>query len=120
MTFAESNQATLENRQHERLNLVYDQIPGQFYIRHQNERIELNYVNDVSLSGMGVLVSKELQSGDKIIIGYEADGFSLELKAEVIWHDQCPDKSYRIGVRFSTTNLNINELMLTALKEYID
>jgi len=120
MSIAKNNDLPHEKREHERKNLAYDQVPGKFHVLHKDERIEFNQVNDVSISGMGMLLDADIQAGNMIAVGYEADDFSVVIQAEVVWQEKLSEDVFRVGIKFSTENMNDNVMMFMALREYID
>jgi len=109
-----------EKRRHERKNLVYEQIPGKFHIGLGDERIEFNQVNDVSISGMGILLEQYLAKNSEITVEYEADDFYVKIQAEVVWQEKLSDEVYRMGIHFSNNSVDDNVMLFMALREYID
>jgi len=109
-----------DKRRHERTNLAYEQIPGKFHIGVGGNRIEFNQVNDVSISGMGILLDSYLATNSNITIGYEADEFCVQIQAEVVWQEKLSDEVYRMGVHFSNHNVENNVMLFMTLREYID
>ena len=120
MSIAKNNDLPHEKREHERKNLAYDQVPGKFHVLHNSERIKFNQVNDVSISGMGILLDTDIQAGNVIAVGYESDDFSVALQAEIVWQEKLSEDVFRVGIKFSTENMNDNVMMFMALREYID
>ena len=109
-----------DKRRHERANLAYEQIPGKFHIGIGSERIEFNQVNDVSISGMGILLDSYLATSSSITIGYEAEEFCVQIQAEVVWQEKLSDEVYRMGIHFSNLNVENNVMLFMTLREYID
>jgi len=109
-----------EKRNHERKNLDYDQIPGKFEVDFAGEKIEFNQVNDVSISGMGLLFPRAIPAGEPIRISYESEDFGTAIDAEVIWDEKLSDGVFRLGVEFSTKNMDDNIMLFMTLREYID
>ncbi len=110
----------IDKRQHERANLAYEQIPGKFHIGIGSERIEFNQVNDVSISGMGILLDSYLATKSNITIGYEAEDFNVQIQAEVVWQEKLSDDVYRMGIHFSNHNVDDNVMLFMTLRNYID
>ncbi|MDH5257812.1 MAG: PilZ domain-containing protein [Gammaproteobacteria bacterium] len=109
-----------EKRNHERKNLDYDQIPGKFQVDLSGELFEFNQVNDVSISGMGLLFPRSVSAGQTIQISYQSEEFNTALEAEVIWEEKLSDGVFRLGVEFSTKNMDDNIMLFMTLREYID
>jgi len=109
-----------EKRSHKRKNLDYDQIPGKFQVELGDEAIEFNQVNDVSISGMGLLFPKSISAGDTIRISYVSNDFSTSIEAEVVWEEKLSDGVFRLGVEFSNKKMDDNIMLFMTLREYID
>ena len=109
-----------EKRNHERKNLDYDQIPGKFQIEFAGKLIEFNQVNDVSISGMGLLVDCSISVGQNIQIGYQSEDFSTAIDAEVVWEEKLSDDVFRLGIEFSNKNMDDNIMLFMTMREYID
>ena len=110
----------VDGRNHERKNLVHDQIPGRFVLEYGGEAFVFSQVNDVSISGMGVLVALPLVVGDKVGLRYESDDFTVAINAEVVWVEKIHDGVYRAGIQFSNENMDDNVMLFMTLREYID
>lgn len=109
-----------EKRRHERKNLAYEQIPGTFQIRFGDKKIEFNQVNDVSISGMGILIDNHLPTKSQVSISYEADDLRISVQAEVVWQEKLSDDVYRMGLQFSNKDVDDNVMLFMTLREYID
>ena len=109
-----------EKRNHERKNLDYDQIPGKFQIDFLGEIIEFNQVNDVSISGMGLLVPRSVAAGQNVQISYQSDDFTTTIEAEVVWEEKLSEDVFRLGIEFSNKNMDDNIMLFMTLREYID
>ena len=110
----------IEKRRHERKNLAYEQIPGIFQIGFDDKKIEFNQVNDVSISGMGILIDSHVAEKSQVSISYEADDFQIAIQAEVVWQEKLSDDVYRMGLQFSNKNVDENVMLFMTLREYID
>ncbi len=109
-----------EKRNHERKNLDYKQIPGKFQVEVEGEKFEFNQVNDVSISGMGLLFERSIPQGQKIRVSYESEEFGTAIDANVIWEEKLSDGVYRLGIEFSNKNMDDNIMLFMTLREYID
>lgn len=120
MSVARRNETIHEKRAYERKNLAYEQVPGKFHVVHENRLVEFNQVNDVSVSGMGILLDVDIRPGCEIKVAYEADDLMVALDAEVVWQEKLSDDVFRVGIKFATNNMNDNVMLFMALREYID
>ena len=109
-----------EKRNHERKSLAFEQIPGKFQVNIEGELIEFNQVNDVSISGMGMLLSRSVMAGQAIQVGYTSDDFSTSIDAEVVWAEKLSDGNFRLGIEFSEKRMDDNIMLFMTLREYID
>lgn len=109
-----------EKRNHERKNLNYGQIPGTFQVDLSDESIEFNQVNDVSISGMGMLFPRSVPAGDTIRVSYVSPEFSTSIEAEVVWEEKLSDGVFRLGLEFSNKKMDDNIMLFMTLREYID
>lgn len=109
-----------ENRHHERKNLRYDSIPGKFLIEIGDDKLPFNQVNDVSISGMGILLDQNIPENSQVRISYNSPEFSVSIAAQIIWCDRLSENVYRMGIQFSSDNMDDNVMLFMTLREYID
>ncbi len=109
-----------EKRNHERKNLNYEQILGKLQISFAGKIIDFNQVNDVSVSGMGLLISSPVSVGQDVYLGYQSNDFSVMIEAEVVWSETLSDGVFRLGLEFSNKNMDGNIMLFMALREFID
>jgi len=109
-----------EKRIHERKNLDHEQVPGIFQVGVSGEVTEFNEVNDVSISGMGIMFPKSVSVGQSIKVSYHANDFRTDIEAEVVWKEKIAEDKFRLGIEFSNKNMDGNIMLFMALREYID
>lgn len=114
------NVVEIDGRSHERKQVVHEEVPGRFVLVYKGESYVFSKVNDVSISGMGVMFSMELTVGDEVALRYESDDLNVEVNAEVIWVEKINNNVYRTGMQFSNANMDNNVMLFMALREYID
>lgn len=120
MGMAKIDVMSSEKRFHQRRNIASEQIPGEFFIVMDNRQIPFQKVNDVSISGLGIRLSEKIAKGTQLQIGYQSPDFSLRIDAEVAWQERLAKDDFRIGIQFSTRNVNDNVMLFMTLREYID
>lgn len=108
-----------EKRGYDRENLVRADIPGAFEIEIDGTSHAFGKVNDVSISGMGINMPMSLTVGKPVVIRYVSEDFRVALNANIAWCVKSDD-GFRIGVQFSTENLDANVMFFMTLREYID
>ena len=110
-----------ERRSHERktLDREANEIPGHFYMIIDEQRIEFSRVQDVSVSGMGVILSQRIAVGTDIELVFDSADFLVKLHAMVAWEESCKD-GWRLGIQFDTRNMNDNVMFFMTLREYLD
>lgn len=110
---------TEEQRVHDRENLERSKIPGSFSIEADGGSHAFTQVNDVSISGMGIHIDCPFENGKEVIIKYISSEFSLAIRALVAWCVK-DDAGYKVGVQYSTEDLDANVMMFMTLREHID
>jgi hypothetical protein len=108
-----------DKRNHERKNLASDQIQGKFAIITNEERIEFDKVNDVSISGMGLGVDHSLGENSPLQVSYESEDLNILINAKIIWQEKV-DSGFHVGIEFSNENVDSNVMLFMAMREYID
>ena len=110
---------TDERRGHDRESLAKAEIPGKFLIETDGASQTFNQVCDVSISGMGLVLNNAMNTGQEIKIKYVSEDFSVAINAVVAW---CvPDQDdHRVGIQFSSEDLDANVMLFMTLREYID
>ena len=109
-----------EKRSHQRKNLAYEQIPGNFLIEVGETKHVFTQVNDVSVSGMGMLLDREIAPDTEVRISYHSPEFSVGIGATVIWSEKLGEDVYRLGVKFAIDKMDDNVMLFMTLREYID
>lgn len=111
-------------RRHDRKPVRAEDIRGEFVLVTGNSRYTFSEVEDVSISGLGILLPACLHVNDQVVLNYRDEDLFIELKGFVAWVREWPHASsglcYRTGVRFSREDVHSNVLFFMALREYID
>ncbi len=115
-----ANKIAMENRAHQRENLAYEQVPGNFLIEVGAQKHVFSQVNDVSISGLGILIDKHIPEGSAVWVSYHSVDFSISIAANVVWSNQLADGVYRMGVQFDSGKMDDNVLLFMTLRKYID
>lgn len=99
---------------------------GSFHLRAGGEFITLQKVRDLSASGTGVSIRKQLRRGIPVALTYTARGCHVELDGHVVWcelesvNSESQSGTYRAGIRFDYVDSNSYQLMFLALRSYLD
>ena len=97
-----------------------DKIPGSFHIEYGGEKHAFHLVNDVSISGMGIYLDNKIPDQTEVIVSYVSEDFQVAISGSIIWSEQLTDNSFRMGVQFSSDNMDDNVMLFMTLREYID
>lgn len=111
-----------DQRKHERKNVRSDEITGSFFIELQDESIAFSRVNDVSISGTGLVLERALEPGREIRLKFTSGDWQITIKGEVVWCDEIAEEpgAFRMGIEFDQKDMENNSLFFLALREYID
>ncbi|MDX1812480.1 MAG: PilZ domain-containing protein [Gammaproteobacteria bacterium] len=120
MSLARKVDIQTEKRLHERKNLAYENIPGEFCLEINGQKEVFSQVNDVSISGMGIFLERHIAEKTDLIVSYTSDDFQIAIPGTVIWSEKLDDKGCRIGVQLSSDNMDDNVMLFMTLREYID
>ncbi len=111
-------------RRHDRKPVRADDIRGEFVLVAGNSRYTFSEVEDVSISGLGILLPVCLHVNDQVVLNYRDEDLFIETRGFVAWVRERPATPsglrYRTGVRFSREDVHSNILFFMALREYID
>ena len=91
-----------------------------FYHTFPDLPVEFDKVNDVSISGMGLVVDHSLDENSPLQVSYESDDLNILVNAKIIWQENAGASSFRIGVEYSNENVDSNVMLFMAMREYID
>lgn len=113
---------TDERRQHERKLICCETIRGDFLLSVDGIDYEFDMVEDVSITGMGLVLPLQLTQGSNVLLSYNEAGDMLQVGATVAWVEPIagPSDKFRTGVYFDTGDMDANVLFFMTLREYID
>ena len=111
-----------DQRKHERKNVRSDEITGSFFIEVDDDCIAFSRVNDVSISGTGLILERPIETGRQITLKFISGDWQIAIKGEVIWCDEIAEEpgAHRMGIEFDGADMENNSLFFLALREYID
>ncbi len=114
----------IERRKDERKNFLMDKFKGSFFIQADDQYYEVSYVQDVSISGIGLDIKDvSYEPGHKIDLIFEVDGLRISIAATVRWADQYNHDQQnlcRVGLEFDQGQGDMTLLFFMALREYLD
>lgn len=99
---------------------------GSFHLRAGGEFITLQSIRDLSASGTGISIRKQLRRGVPVSLTYTAGGCHIELEGHVVWCEfegltnESQTHTYRAGIRFDHVDPDSYQLMFLALRAYLD
>lgn len=92
-----------------------------FYLEEKGRLYEINDVQDVSISGVGVHLPKKFNIGQKIVLKYESPDYHLSIDGTIAWCDNAVQPgSSRLGIEFDAGNQEDNSLFFLAVRKFLD
>jgi len=108
-----------DQRLNDRLGINMAHGDNQFYIEHSGQIHPIENVRDVSISGMGLEISEGFNEGERVMLNYSSDGFSMQIDGTVMWCDSQHSGS-AMGIEFDSANQSDNTLFFMAMRKYLD
>jgi hypothetical protein len=108
-----------EQRAHDRENLERTDIPGTFSVEADGKSHAFTRVNDVSISGMGIYIDCSFENGKDVVVKYSSTEFGIAIRAKIAWCVKEED-GFKVGVQYSSEDLDANVMMFMTLREHID
>jgi len=110
-----------EKRSSTRSGITLENHHNLFFLEQDNEKLAITHIRDVSLSGVGINVSRPIDASAPIALTYDSDDFTLTINGVTAW---CNPKEggdgYSLGIRFNATDPNDNSLFFLAVRKYLD
>lgn len=112
---------TNEKRLHPRKGFNTAENDFSFYLEDKGQQYQVNDVQNVSISGVGVGLSKGIKIGQKIALKYDSADYHLSINGTIVWCDNTLHTGlYRLGVEFDAGNQEDNALFFLAVRKYLD
>lgn len=116
-----------ESREHERKALLELEGDSSFFIESDDALYPFNRINNVSVSGAGIVLPAPLPPATPVVLGLNQDDWRIRVQGTVVWCDSLPgevadndDGRYRLGVRFNHRDIKNSSMLFLALREFID
>jgi len=104
---------TIGNR---KFNRVPTCLPVEIWLPCESE-MHLEHLKDVSVGGIGFKSEEDWQAGSNVNIRILLDPV-FETHGTIVWcSSNQEDIDYEVGVKFSESNLDLHEKMITQIKE---
>lgn len=112
---------SIEKRQHERKPLRMGRCEGTFTMEVQSAFHEITQVQDISISGMGVILSVYVDPGRPVKIFYAEDDHVVSLTGTVTWcSTHSPNSSlFRVGIFFDDLYRDANCSFHVIMSRYL-
>jgi len=113
-----------ESRATVREKILVEEIAGAFRLDAAGEHFEFTQLSDVSVSGVGLVLSAPLQVGSNIDLTFVAGDWSIGVDGKVIWcsldvGDVDSTDTYRLGIKLNPANSNNNVIFFMASKSMV-
>lgn len=111
-----------DQRRNTRSGLTIGDHQNHFFLRCGEQVHEIEYVRDVSISGVGLELQQPLPAGNQVALKYESDDFQLTINGTVKWCDRSDrgDGCCSIGIEFDPQDYENNSLFFLALRKFLD
>lgn len=118
-----------ESREHERKALLELDEDHAFFIESDEAFYPFRKVDNVSVSGAGIVLNAPLPPATPVTLGFDQDDWQIRVQGTVVWCEsldgepQSPEGAngdYRLGVRFNHRDIKNSSMLFLALREYID
>lgn len=114
----------VDKREHTRTSIPNQYKGGSFHISAGDERLHFVHANDISVSGMGISCTKELEPGTEVKLTFISPEWRTDVYAHVVWchpHDANSQKQhYRSGMAFHSHHQENNAMLYLAVREDVD
>lgn len=116
-----------ESREHERKALLEPEDDQAFFLESDGAFYPFQRVNDVSVSGVGILLPVPVPPTTPVVLGLEQDEGQIRVQGTVVWCEtvdgeatEAADARYRLGVRFHHRDAINSSMLFMALRDLID
>jgi len=110
-----------EKRKNARSGLSMENQEGQFNIEKDQESFSIKRIRDVSISGVGLEMSRALPVGEQLSLSYNSGDFQLSILGTVIWcNPETQSGPYILGIEFNPESRENNALFFLAIRKYLD
>ena len=111
----------IEKRKHERRLVQMDRCEGTFTLEVHNAFHEIPQVQDMSISGMGIILPVYVDPGRPVKIFYAEDDHVVSLTGTVTWcQEQSPgSSSFRIGICFDDPYRDAKNVFHVTMSRYL-
>ncbi|MDH5300948.1 MAG: PilZ domain-containing protein [Gammaproteobacteria bacterium] len=108
-----------ERRVYDRQLINRQLILGAFVLAHAGRQIKFEALEDVSISGVGIIISERLNNGDGVELGYQHEEKTITVRGKVVW---VVDDSlgFRTGIYFDPINVQDNVTFFMNMREYVE
>ena len=94
---------------------------GAFHISINETSHEISDIQDVSMTGVRILMETPLLEGSTSILSYQADDLDMSIEAKIIW-SELDDESglFLTGIRFNPIQTDLSTLFFLAFRKQLD
>lgn len=110
-----------ERRRHERKALKPKRGGVEFAVQIGASVLPIKEVHDVSISGIRLVLDRNLKSGQELNLSAREAEFAITLVGNVRWSRELADQSgFEVGVEFDSMDVDNNILFFMSLRKYLD
>ena len=117
---------SLEDRNHQRTQIDSAGTSNCFHIEVYDQRYVLDKIHDVSISGTGIQIPKEIEPGTPVKLVFKNKDYAIGVNGTTVWCNSIPlglepttpKPSYRTGIQFDPKDRNCT-MFFMALRDFI-
>ncbi|MBL1259423.1 MAG: PilZ domain-containing protein [Thiotrichaceae bacterium] len=114
--------ASSEKRVSERYPIVeVAENSAAFHLSINDVSYEISDIQDVSVTGVRILMATPLSEGSLLTLSYLADDLEMSIEAKIIW-SELDDESglFLTGIRFNPIQTDLSTLFFLAFRKQLD
>ncbi len=94
---------------------------GAFHLLINEALHEISDIQDVSVTGVKILMEMPLTEGSQLTLSYQADDLEMSIETEIIW-SELDDESglFLTGIRFNPIQTDLSTLFFLAFRKQLD
>ena len=113
-----------ENRRTQRYPLskiADDHNHFHFYLHVNDCQHEITDIQDVSISGVRIVMEEQIPVGTPLTLTYQADDLDISIEAEVMWSEAGDERTlYQTGIKFCPLQGDLATLFFLAFRQQLD
>ncbi|MCF6325289.1 MAG: PilZ domain-containing protein [Gammaproteobacteria bacterium] len=94
---------------------------GAFHLCINETSHEISDIQDVSVTGVRILMEMPLPEGSPAILSYQADDLEMSIETQIIWSELDDENGlFLTGIRFNPIQTDLSTLFFLAFRKQLD